>query len=121
MQIGTTPSGSDRALPHPPKTFDRGEVMATMSREEMPAQRPMLESRCELMSALETAALNDHHDRWLGCPQGRHPWVHILAQLLGIKEHALLDKDLWGCKRPLSLVAYDRKAVILHVPIWSKH
>ena len=30
-------------------------------------------------------------------------------------------KDLWECKRPLSLVAYDRKAVIFRVQIWSKH
>src|SRR6266702_4569692 len=30
-----------------------------------------------------------------------------------LREHALLAQGLWGCKRPLSLVAYDRKAMIL--------
>ena len=32
MQIGKTLSGSDRALHHPPKTFDGIEVMTTMRR-----------------------------------------------------------------------------------------
>jgi hypothetical protein len=31
-QSGTTPSGSDRILPHPPEAFDGIEVMATMGR-----------------------------------------------------------------------------------------
>ena len=32
MQIGKTPSGSDRVLHHAPETFDRIEMVSTMGR-----------------------------------------------------------------------------------------
>ena len=36
-------------------------------------------------------------------------------------EHALLVQGFMEVQKATSLVAYDRKAVILRVQIWSKH
>jgi hypothetical protein len=36
------------------------------------------------------ATIDDHHDLMRGCAEGRHHWVEILAQLLGIKMGPIL-------------------------------
>ena len=45
----------------------------------------MGESRVELVSPMDTAAIDDHHDLFAGCAEDRHHLMKILAQLLGIK------------------------------------
>src|SRR5215471_17039404 len=50
--------------------------------------------------SLKNLESHNEHCEWVSCRENRR---------------------LWRCKRLLSLVAYDRKAVILRVQIWSKH
>jgi hypothetical protein len=87
MQIGKTPSGSDRILHHPPEAFNGVEVMATMGWEEMEAKLivVVVESGVELVRPMDAAAIDDHHNLFAGFAEDRHHLVHILPQLLGIK------------------------------------
>ena len=87
MKISKTSSGADSVLHHPPEAFDGVEVMPTMGREEMEAQLTVVvvECRVELVSLMDTAAIDDHHDLFAGFAEDRHHLMKILAQLLGIK------------------------------------
>ena len=78
---------SNRALHHPPKAFDRVEVVATMGGQKMEAKLIMIvvEGRVELVRPVDPAPIDDHHHLFLGFLEGRHHLVDILAQLLRIK------------------------------------
>ena len=82
----TAPRSND-VLHHPPEAFDRIEVVATMGRQEMPAQLAVVvvECRVELVRSMNPATINDHHDVFAGFAKRRHDLMEILAQLLGIK------------------------------------
>jgi hypothetical protein len=87
MQIRQTASSADSVLPHPPEPFTGIEVVPTMGREEMAAQRVVvvLKGRVELVGAMDPAAIDDHHDLCAGGAESRHHLMAIRAQLLGIK------------------------------------
>jgi hypothetical protein len=93
----TTPC-SNGVLHHPPKAFDRVEVVATMGRQEMQAQLAVvvLEGRVELVRSMNSAAIHDHDDLFLGVPEGRHHLMEILAQFLGIKMRHDFIEDFRG-------------------------
>ena len=86
MEMGKTPSGTDGVLHHPPEAFERVEVMATMRREDMEAQRAVVvvEGRVQLVRPMDPAPIDDHHDLFPGCAEGRHDLMERVAQLLGI-------------------------------------
>ena len=98
MQIGKTPSGSDRILHHPPEAFNGVEVVPTMGRQEMEAKLivVVVESRVELVRSVDPAAIDDHHDLFAGFAEDRHHLVHILTQLLGIKVRHNFIEDFGG-------------------------
>src|SRR6267378_7654139 len=87
MEIGKTPSGADGVLHHPPKAFNRVEVVPTMGWEEMEAKLVVvvLQGRVELVRPMNPAAIDDHHDLFAGFAEGSHYLMDILTQLLGIK------------------------------------
>src|SRR5216683_1170405 len=87
MEIAETPSGADGALHHPPKAFDRVEVVPTMGWEEVEAQLAVIvvESRVELVRPVDPAAVDDHHHFFASFAADCHYWMEILTQLLGIK------------------------------------
>jgi hypothetical protein len=99
MLEGTeTASRSNDVLHHPPEAFDRVEVVATMSRQEMQAQLAVvvLEGRVELVRSMNPAAIDDHHDVFAGFAEGRHDLMEILAQFLGIKMRHDFVEDFGG-------------------------
>ena len=81
MQSRKTPSSADRVLHHPPEAFDRIQVMATMSRQEMEAQLALrvVEGRVQLMRPMDPAAIDDHHDLFADCAEGGHHLMEILT------------------------------------------
>ena len=89
---------SNRVLHHPPKAFDRVEVVATMGRQEMQAQLAgvVVEGRVELVRSMHPAAVNDHHDVCAGFAERRHDLMEIVAQLLGIKVGHDFREDFRG-------------------------
>ena len=98
MEIGKTPSGADGVLHHPPKAFNRVEMVSTMGWQEMEAKRAVvvLKGRVELVRPMHPAAIDDHHDLFLGFPEGGHDLVQILAKLLRIKMWDNLIEDFRG-------------------------
>ena len=64
----------------------------------MEATRAMVvvEGRVELVRPMDAAAIDDHHDLFASCAEGRHHLMDILAQRLGIKMWDDLIKD-FGC------------------------
>src|SRR5213595_3845355 len=56
----------------------------------------VLEGRVELVRPMDPAPIDDHHDLFPGCAEGRHDLMAILAQLLGIKMGHDLREDLGG-------------------------
>ena len=56
----------------------------------------VVEGRVELVRAMDPAAIDDHHDLFLGFPEGGHDLVQILAQLLRIKMRDDLIEDFRG-------------------------
>ena len=98
MEIGKTSSGPDRILHHAPEAFDGVQVVATMGRQAMEAKLAVVvvEGRVELVRPMTPAPIDDHHDLFLGLPEGRHHLVPILAQLLGIKVWHDCREDLRG-------------------------
>jgi len=59
----------------------------------------VVEGRVELVRPMDAAAIDDHHNLFSSCAEGRHHLMDILAQLLGIKMRDDLIK-------PMVLVAY---------------
>jgi len=53
----------------------------------------VVESCVEFMRPMDAAAIDDHHDFFPGCAEGRHHLMEILAQLLGIKMRDDLIED----------------------------
>src|SRR5712692_5147776 len=52
----------------------------------------VVEGRVKLMRPMDPAAIDDHHDLFVGFTKGRHHLMEILAQLLGIKmRHGLIE------------------------------
>src|SRR6266571_2276747 len=98
MEIGTTAAGADGILHHPPEAFNGVEVMPTVGWEAMEAQRAVIvvEGRIELMSPVDLTAIDDHHDLFVGCAEGRHHLMEILAQLLRIKVRDDFIEDVGG-------------------------
>src|SRR5215471_5827803 len=45
----------------------------------------VVEGRVELVRSMDPAAINNHHDLFVGFAEGRHHLMEILAQLLRIK------------------------------------
>jgi hypothetical protein len=86
-EIATTAARSNGVLHHAPEAFDRIEMVTPMGREEMEAQRVVVvrKGRVKLVRSVAPAALGAHHDLLAGGAEGGHPWVAILAELLGIK------------------------------------
>ena len=86
-KIAKTASGADGVLHHPPEAFDGMEVVPTMGGQKMEAKLVMrvVESRVERVCPVDPAPIDDHHHLLLGCLEGRHHLVDILAQLLRIK------------------------------------
>jgi hypothetical protein len=97
-EIAQTSSRANGVLHHPPEAFDRVEVVATMGRQEVEAQLAMVvvEGRVELVRPMDAAALHDHHDLFLGFPEGGHDLMEILPQLLGIKVRHDFIEDFGG-------------------------
>jgi hypothetical protein len=64
----------------------------------MEAKRAMVvvEGRVELVRPMDAAAIDDHHDLFLGFPEGGHDLVQILAKLLRIKMWDNLIEDFRG-------------------------
>ena len=56
----------------------------------------VVEGRVELVRPMDAAAIDDHHDLFSSCAEGRHHLMDILAQRLGIKMWDDLIKD-FGC------------------------
>ena len=56
----------------------------------------VVECRVELMGSMDPAAIDDHHDLFLGFAEGRHHLMEILAQLLGIKVGHNFIEDFGG-------------------------
>ena len=56
----------------------------------------VVECRVELVSPMDPAAINDHHDVFAGFAEGRHHLMHLLAQLLGIKVRHDFRENLGG-------------------------
>jgi hypothetical protein len=54
---------------------------------------PVLQGGSELMGPMDPAAIDDHHDLFVGFAEGRHHLMEILAQLLGIKMRHDLRED----------------------------
>ncbi len=84
-QLRQTPSGTERVLQHAPAAFEGSEVRPTRGREAMAATRSVgvVEGRVELGRPMDPAALDDHHALCAGCADGRHPWMDLVAHLLG--------------------------------------
>jgi hypothetical protein len=78
LEVANTASGPHRVLQHPPKAFDRVEVVPTMGGEAMEATRVMvvLQGRVALVCPLHPAAIHDHHDLCAGFPAGG---PHVMA------------------------------------------
>ena len=74
LQIAHTSSRSDGIFHHPPETFDGIEVVATVGRQEMEAKLAVVvvECRLERVRPMDPAPVHDHHDLFLGFPEGRH-------------------------------------------------
>ena len=64
LEAAETAPRSHSILPHPPKAFDRVEVVATRGGEEMEAQRiaGVVEGCGKLVRPVHPAALDDHDD-----------------------------------------------------------
>ena len=93
-QSRKTSSGADRVLHDAPEACNGIEVMATMGREEMEAQRAVvvLQGRSELVGPMNPTAIDDHHDLCAELAERRHDLMDILTQLLGIKMgHDLIE------------------------------
>jgi hypothetical protein len=56
----------------------------------------VVEGRVELVRPMDPAPIDDHHDLFPGCAEGRHHLMEILAQLLGIKVRDDLIEDARG-------------------------
>src|SRR6266436_6293391 len=56
----------------------------------------VVECRVELVSPMDPAAINDHHDVFAGFAEGGHHLMEILAQLLGIKVRHDFIEDFGG-------------------------
>src|SRR4029453_8573233 len=86
-QIAKTAPGPDGILHHPPKAFDRVEVMTTMCGEEMEPKLVVVVRKCrvELVRPVDPAAIDDHDPLFAGFAEDRHHLMDILAQLLTIK------------------------------------
>src|SRR5207302_3756984 len=56
----------------------------------------VVEGRVELGRPMDPAPIDDHHDLFLGFPEGGHDLVNILAQLLSIKMRDDLIEDVRG-------------------------
>jgi len=86
-QIAKTASCTNRVFHRPPEAFDGIEVVTTVGREEMEGKLAVIviESRFELMRAIDPAAIDDHDDLFAGFAKDTHDLMEILAQFLGIK------------------------------------
>lgn len=56
----------------------------------------VVEGRVELVRSMAPAAINNHHDLFVGFADGRHHLMEILAQLLGIKVGHDFREDFRG-------------------------
>ena len=95
-EIGKAPSGAPPVLPHPPEAFDGVEVVPTTGREAREAQLVVVvvAGGVELVRPMAPAAIDAHHDLFLGFPAGGPDWVTIVAQLLRLKMRDALREDL---------------------------
>src|SRR4029078_9662211 len=84
-QIGNTPSGADRLLPHAPDAGNGGAVRATRGREAMQAPRALVggEGRGERGRPMAPTAIDDPHDRWAGCAASGPEWLESGASRWG--------------------------------------
>src|SRR5712691_996968 len=98
MPSRKTPSGTERVLHHAPAAFEGSEVRPTRGREAMAATLSVVvvEGRVELGRPMDPAAIDDHHALCAGCADGRHPWMAIVAPLLGSKVRHDLREDFGG-------------------------
>jgi hypothetical protein len=86
MQITPTASRSHGVFHGPPAAFDGLEGVTTGGRSPRPRKRAVVvvESRVELVSPRETAAIDNHDDLLPGWAAERSHGMEIGAQLLGI-------------------------------------
>jgi hypothetical protein len=56
----------------------------------------VLQGRVELVRPMNPAAIDDHHDLFASCAEGRHHLMEILAQFLGIKVRHDFIEDFGG-------------------------
>jgi hypothetical protein len=56
----------------------------------------VLQGRVELVRPMDPAAIDDHHDLFVGFAEDRHPLMQILTELLGIKVGHDLIEDFGG-------------------------
>ncbi len=56
----------------------------------------VVEGCVELMRPMDPAPIDDHHDLFLGFPEGCHDLVNVLAKLLSIKMRDNLREDFRG-------------------------
>src|SRR5438309_9756426 len=56
----------------------------------------VVEGCVDLMRPMDPAPIDDHHDLFLGFPEGCHDLVNVLAKLLSIKMRDNLIEDFRG-------------------------
>jgi hypothetical protein len=84
----------------------------------------VVESRVELVCPVDPAPIDDHHHLFLGCLEGRHHLVAILAQLLRIKVRDDLIEDfgspvLDGANHTASHAARETAPGAIAQPRWA--
>jgi len=98
MQIGKTPSSPDPVLHHAPEAFNRIEVVATMSRQEIQPKLlvPMGERRRELVRPMDATAVGHHDHLFAGVAKEGHHLMDVLAKPFRIKMGNNLIEDFGG-------------------------
>jgi len=98
MQIGKTPSSTDPVLHHAPEAFNRIEVVATMSRQEIQPKLlvPACECRRELVRPMDATAVGYHDYLFAGAAKEGHHLMDVLAKPFRIKVGNNLIEDFGG-------------------------
>src|SRR4030095_8684587 len=66
-------------LHHPPEAFDRVKVMAAVGGQEMKLQLSIIMRQCggQFFGPMDTTAIDDHHDLFVGFTKDVHDLVNI--------------------------------------------
>src|SRR4029453_8408091 len=98
MQVGKTPSSPDPVLHHAPEAFNRIEVMATMSRQEIQPKLlvPVCQRRREPVRPMDATAVGHHDHLFAGVAKEGHHLMDVLAKPLRLKMGDHLIEDFGG-------------------------